>query len=272
MSSRIAGNLVGDELWLRCPQCGDSRKHPHKAHFSVNLATGKYYCHRCNQGGTYTPQETFDLTGHWITGVISHESPEPEIASGDMMNFLYLNRRPGRGITRDSRLLRSHIRLPSKDFSRTLDLFESRDLTGAEMGIHIRASWKKLARTYGRRVFGYKGKDMITVKTIRVVEGPYDVMEDLDVCLFGLPSNDQVLALQGHSLILCPDGDIWTSSERLKRFLLPFYRMGSVVAGVERLPDDKDPDEVPPDDREMMSFGQSWAFMKQLETEEEENW
>ena len=67
-------------------------------------------------------------------------------------------------------------------------------------------------------------------------------------------------------MILCPDGDVWTSTNLLSRFCSKFsMSSGVIVTGVERLPHDKDPDEVHPEDREVISYGDMVKALKKLE-------
>jgi hypothetical protein len=125
----------------------------------------------------------------------------------------------------------------------------------------------KKPRTYGKRLFGFTGEGpRFTAEAVRLVEGPYDVVTEQDICLFGLPSRRQAKALRGFRVILCPDGDVWTSSNLLSRFCKRFrVHSGVVVLGIERLPDDKDPDEVPPKDREVIAYKEMVKTLKEMD-------
>jgi hypothetical protein len=89
---------------------------------------------------------------------------------------------------------------------------------------------------------------------IRLVEGPYDVISDRDVAVFGFLSRRDLEMLQGHCVILCPDGDVWqdqalaTKISRLLEWAFNSPKAPHVV-GLEYLKEGKDPDEVPIADR-----------------------
>jgi hypothetical protein len=38
-------------IFIRCPYCGDSQKHPDKMHLNIALDKGLFYCFRCSTGG-----------------------------------------------------------------------------------------------------------------------------------------------------------------------------------------------------------------------------
>lgn len=130
------------------------------------------------------------------------------------------------------------------------------------MGYSIRDVDKKRLITVGRRGLGYMGDDLLGCSTVRIVEGPYDVLSAEDVCTFGLPSNSQVQQLQGLTLILCPDGDLWYRPNLLQRYLARFR--DCYVAWVERIPDGADPDETPEEDRYRYPPSLLWASTASL--------
>lgn len=43
---------MNNKIFIRCPYCGDSIKHPHKAHLEIDISKMLFYCYRCSTGGT----------------------------------------------------------------------------------------------------------------------------------------------------------------------------------------------------------------------------
>lgn len=54
----------GDSIAMRCPDCGDSRKHASSRHMYVSMPTekdpGLYYCHLCHSSGIVTHRKLLD--------------------------------------------------------------------------------------------------------------------------------------------------------------------------------------------------------------------
>jgi len=117
--------------------------------------------------------------------------------------------------------------------------------------------------------FGYEGYSLFDYQNpVRIVEGPYDVIYPKDACTFGIPRSQQIRQLQFQSVIICPDGDVWNRIDLLRAWLLPWKN--ALVVGVERLPINKDPDEVPVNEREVISYGEALGELKKLEYQEKE--
>lgn len=235
----------GKELWLRCPHCGDSHKNPNKAHFAINLASGLFHCLRCKASGRLSLSQLLDLSHYeeiWLSLKTSEETPWYLVA--DMLQH-------GPGSTRQSGLYRYHLETEKG----LLDGFMLRDpKDGLEVGICTRG--KKYSRVYGEKGFDwpYQGPVQSSLNNpLRLVEGPYDTLGPNDVACFGTLGTHTYKHFPGHSLILCPDGDVWSDWHLRHSFLTSVSRLMkspfSYLVGIEFLPDNLDPDEVDIEDR-----------------------
>lgn len=243
------GVLKEDELWFRCPHCGDSKRHINKAHFSVNVKSGLFSCLRCGIAGKLSTREFMEMLS-----MIGSASIEEE--QSDTLPVL----QPGAGSPRPSKLDRGHLDLLSKGEITHFDGFEMKDpRTEDVIGIHLRHP--TFSRNIGEKGYGWVGDsfpESTPSEPLRLVEGPYDVLEERDLCTFGLLRRQLLYTLQWSYLILCPDGDVWEEHSLLYPLLgilyesLHGHRVATVI-GVEIIPDRKDPDEVPPEMRTLVS-------------------
>ena len=253
--AQIADTIHAGEYWLRCPHCGDSQNDPNKAHFSINLRSGLYFCLRCNARGKLGRKDQFELFGSLPVSMPA--SAVEETDSQDQFEEILDKLEEGPPWSRPSLLPRyTYTDGGGNDW----DAFISYDLhDGAEIGVLLRLAdtEQKRAYFYGTRGFSWVGDTLpsSTREPIRLVEGPYDVVTKQDVVVFGLLSKYTVGEFAGENVILCPDGDIWQKENlrrpffTLLRYLIhQSYKMPWLV-GVEFLPDGKDPDEVAPKDR-----------------------
>lgn len=229
-----------NEYWLRCFFCGDSTRDKSKAHFSINLTTGLYHCHRCGEGGRYSPYHIARLTGVVLTtlGPPDQTMPKKEVDISMAAEMLL----DGPGSTRHSALARYHITTRTHDL---VDAFMSRSPAGIVRGVHLRRpGW---SRNVGERRLGFPGNSLWWSPSTprRIVEGPYDVLADNDICTFGMPTVRQLSQLSAHSLIFCPDGDVWPNEALLGRYLATITHWPLKVVGFEILEKDQDPDDVP---------------------------
>lgn len=248
--------VLDGRLWLRCWICGDSRKHERRAHMVINLDSGNFHCFRCGVDGHIplgqlmalvmeNDPEYVETSGRFRTLPSNAKSsglPEPMVplVAGELGPFLRYS-----GVERRYKLTNEQG---------VVEVFEVRDLQGRVQGYHARPGWRKAFATVGSRLFGY-GDHLDWAKPVRIVEGPYDVRESQDICVFGLPSRSQVKALNWKPLILCPDADVWEDLAKLEGWLKHFIAQKSWVVGVEILVDGKDPDEVAPEFR----YRTDWA-------------
>ena len=252
-----AGTFKDGELWLRCPYCGDSTKHPTRAHYSVNTE-GYEHCLRCKAGGRITTAELIKL-------IVEHTGKEVvEIKRKENWKSVYHKFESGAGSPRRSGLVRYHLTTERGIF----DCFIIRNGRGKTVGVQLCSVRTKSKRIYGTRGISYRGKRIISSlsRPIILVEGPYDVWDEHHICAFGLPGPSTYRMLRGQFVILCPDGDVWKEKGLCKQFLYhsqKAYEKGGVfILGVQILDRDKDPEEVAPKDREFVDIEEymKWRF------------
>jgi hypothetical protein len=143
----------------------------------------------------------------------------------------------------------------------TWDAFSMRDIRDAgQVGLHLRRPNSSF--NFGERGFGWVGERAPTSspqRPLRIVEGPYDVLEVNDVCVFGSITDQTLLDLRTHFLILTPDGDVWLDKKKRFKFLKllvdPRILISDAIMGIEYLPDGLDPDEVLPEERGFIPRG-----------------
>lgn len=246
------GTLIGRELYLRCPYCGDSQQNLYKAHFTINVSKFIFHCFRCGISGKLSDAQTLSLMTEFHDLNITVRKPNenmkllPEVLD-DIL--------PGAGSPRPSNLDRWHYGDNADDAFLSLSAF------GHVVGVQIRPSDKTRIKTYGVSAFGFASESLLSTPSnpLRIVEGAYDVIYPNDVCVFGSISYGKLKSLLGHYIVLCPDGDIWKKPDLFKQFnatvkhlLLNRSGRGSWLVGIEFIADGKDPDEVPKEEREFI--------------------
>lgn len=232
-----------NKLYMRCPHCGDSADEEH-GHLIVYIKTGYFTCLRCQVEGQLNFADQLGLYSQYQRssrkrpGFISADSPShpqvvPELGPAEWQRPSLVTRR--------------------FNIEGQYDVFETRDLFhGKVWGYHVRDSQLKQSRNLGSRAFGFHGEVPKLGSLIRLVEGPYDVVYPNDVCTYGLlPSEQQLRQLRYFRVILCPDGDVWTSTPKQLRTYLSRFR-GLFIEHVERL--SGDPDEIPISQREVVPW------------------
>jgi hypothetical protein len=256
-----AGTITnnGSELWLRCPYCGDSPRNPQKGHFAVNIHKGVYNCLRCKIAGRVSDAQLLELSNY--THLFSAAATNEGMHFTEVLSILS----PGAATSRRSQL--SRYQLPFGE--QVLDAFILRDpKDGSEVGVYTRGA-KKYSHVYGERGFSWSYDGPLLSSPdhpIRLVEGPYDILTSQDVACYGTISKEVLRPLAGHSVILTPDGDIWTDYDKRASFLNTLnhlMRPGSMIdlVGLELLMDGKDPDEVPVDQRTRLDRREMQAFL-----------
>lgn len=230
-----AGERKGNELWLRCPHCGDSQNDLNKAHYSVNTE-GLYHCLRCGAGGRLSIKEFLNIAlGEHADFIDTVDEKDWEDTLDELM--------PGPFYSRFSALDRFHIRTAKNNY----DVFLSRNIQGDIVGLALSDLVEHKRILLGEKVLGWKGDELLSTPEdpLRLVEGPYDVVTDRDVCCYGLPRRRQLQMLRGHYVILCPDGDVWSdfTKRRAILLLLQVYD-GATITEIEVLPEGIDPDDM----------------------------
>jgi len=233
------GERVGNELWLRCPHCGDSQKNKDKAHYSVN-AEGLYHCLRCGAGGRLHLRDYLAFVWKDHRDLIKPEAlTGPDTDWEDVLDELI----PGPGYPRQSALDRFHVQTASALY----DAFLSRNTRGDITGLCLADLDNRSKIVVGTKTLGWTGERLLSSpdRPLRIVEGPYDVLSDSDVCTYGLPTKNQLKRLKGHYLIICPDGDVWPDPGKRAAMLNLLRVEGPTILGFEVLDDGMDPDDVP---------------------------
>lgn len=223
-------------IWLLCPRCDDE-----KGHMVFNPDTWTLHCFRCG----HTETAPLDFAVYALDQRRVARSSEPLVLQDLLKQLL-----PGPGSSRSSALPRHHR---STDAG-IEDAFISRLPSGKITGVYLRRP-DGSSRFLGERTLGYSGETLWAggVRTLRVVEGPYDVLDQDTLCLWGLPTASQTRTLSGFSVILTPDGDVWPRPDLLDRWLRPWFRNPYIhVEGIEVLPDELDPDDLPVEARRRM--------------------
>jgi len=206
-----------------CPHCSKHRKKNYLKTLKIYPETGSFFCHHCKRHGTL---ENLDVD-------ITIERKHHEVRK-------HWNGKTNRFST-----------VKPKHSNETQEYFGIKSPAGQIVGYHERGEYK-FSRTTNERLFGYSEDYLQLNKTYRIVEGPYDCIYNNDICVFGYPSKKQAKLLKYYSLILCPDGDVWKTKETLVNWICPF--LWNDVKYVERLPNEKDPDEVHMNERTILDW------------------
>lgn len=240
--SQTVGSIKGHELWIRCPECGDTQRNLNKGHLSVNLIKGVFYCVRCTYSGVLSPKQVLDLAARYDMGSIA-ETIRPEAPEVD----------EEAGSPRFSALKRWNYVDPDWQ---TWDVFEIRDPKHNEAtGQYFRLGSSSLI--FGEIGLGWVGSQpLISSQSspLRLVEGPYDVLGPQDVCCYGFLRTQALKLLVGHYVLLCPDGDVWEDDllrEKMGKVMKWCFSSPKSpwIVGLEMIPDGLDPDECHPSDR-----------------------
>lgn len=255
MASMRPKTLHNGELWVRCPFCGDSKRNSWKAHFSVAVRSGLYYCFRCGTTGKFSGNQVMELlyhSGHGIDSV----GLEMEIDQYDL-NALYENLLPGPAIPRKTRAKRYNTAVEGVG---RVDVFEMFHPDRSLSGILQRA--QGYSRVYGERglIWPSRAESLSSSQDnpIRVVEGPYDIQDDRTFAVSGLITFRALEKFFRYQyLILTPDGDIWTKPDLTRQFIRLLKKAtlstSFKIAGVEIISGGRDPDEVDVKDRSLIN-------------------
>jgi len=250
--AHIAGTKQGTRLWRRCPFCGDSPKHPNRAHLFIDLTTLGYHCYRCGESGLLPLSTIIELFESGEFTQTLKEAQEYKKSNTNQLEEYSKRIIPGPGTPRHSSLERYHH---ITDQGEALDVFLVRDLLGEVVGYHFRGGKgeDKVSFHIGERGYGYSGPEFPDPPIV-LVEGPYDVQYPEEVCTFGLFSRKILADLRGYPLILCPDGDVWERTNLTENLIKNVKISKAWVIGFQYLAPDQDPEDVPIDQRHFMSL------------------
>jgi hypothetical protein len=198
-----------------------------------------------------------------------------ELGTGDYASVISASRdagglpllSPGAGSTRHSLLPRFHT-FDGESTSDAFEIWDPRD--EFPCGVYLRLPNKK-SRIVGDNGLGLQHPPAIpVVDVLCIVEGPYDVLEERDICTFGTFHAGVLRSLSPNAIILCPDGDIWQDPGLFAGFLQvltwllqPGGGVRPYLVAVEHIPDGKDPDECPQDLRRWIARKNLPQYMKE---------
>jgi len=225
------GTVKNGELSVRCPFCGDS-SNLKTSHLRINLKSGLYHCHRCSQGGILSAKEMLSLGDQSFDVSYEFHEKKPTIY-------------PGPGSERSSLLKRYHTESGEDAFYNYAPSHNG----FYHSGVYMRG---KKSHFYGDSGISWVGAPTglrsDPTSPLRLVEGPYDVVTDRDVCLFGYLGQKKLGWMKGHNFYLVPDGDVWIKPD-LTRLLLSkveyCIRNSLGLMGVIFLKANADPDDLP---------------------------
>lgn len=258
---QIANTIYRDELYLRCVFCGDSKRSKRKAHLSVNITTGAYYCYRCNTKGLAPAHIRVDLLGV-MPGEVKYDKQDFE----DLLPQLLKGSKSGR----KTKLPTYHYQDEVGRFFDAFLLWDDYD-TEEPVGVLLRnADGNKFSKIVGEKHRSWPyAPDNLTSSAdtpLRIVEGPYDVLGDNDVAIHGLITRGTLQELFGHYVVLCPDGDVWENDQlrfQFRNLVRWCVRQGEFTfVGVEFLPNGLDPDDVPLEQRTLIDPEQLQEFIR----------
>lgn len=227
------------QIILRCPYCGDSED-PQSGHLSIDPVTGMYHCFRCKAGGKLPVRILFSLLQAqnmevYLATDIDGEDGEEKEEKG----LIYY---PGAGTIRPSLLPRFHT-------AEGHDAFESFDSLGNLVGVQVRKPGKQ-HYTVGKTLFAWadpRGLVSTVDDPLTLVEGPYDVVDERDVAVFGVIHKKALKRLAGHYVILKPDGDVYQKPDLRRGFIAMLKarsELRATIVGIDVLLSGKDPDEA----------------------------
>lgn len=199
--SYTTNTVHNNNLYIRCPNCGDSKRRNYVAHFNISLANGLGYCYRCGYSTKLSLSQFVEITSH-----LDITPPK------DLMDLDAYENIP---VTDDERY---SLLLSRYNDDEKYRQWEMRKPNGDIVGYHQRYAGK-VSRNIGLRGLGYVGTSLKTINVLRVVEGAYDVVLPDSVCVFGKITSSSIRLLKHYDLCLCPDRDCFDNSQGLKMLL-----------------------------------------------------
>ena len=254
--SMPVGLQIGNKLYQRCSSCGDTQKDPDRGHLILYLDSGTVHCSRCGYHAFVTLGEMMSV---WSVNPPQHHQ------SGEVSNDPTGEIIPPGSVGPSGRISYVENRWEAQN----AEIFSMRTTTGRTTGYHLRSTLEKQSNTRGVRSFGFYGPRIPTMAEgdglLRLVEGPYDVVYPMDICVFGIPNKAQVMQLAWRNIIICPDGDVWRDTDLLRAWISPFIRRDLMISGVEMIPNGGDPDECRAEDRTLIPWEEfkSWYRRRQ---------
>lgn len=221
------GTVHQNNLFVRCPYCGDSTHRSYVGHLSINLHTGTYICFRCSAKGKLSPQKHFELLEDYQGAMSLAQLDDIELPNLDP------------SIVKQE----TRITLLEHAYDPPFRVYAMRSPTGRITGYHYRHTDRKSSYHIGKMGFGYVGS-YLDHPELRVVEGVYDVVYSTDVAVFGAITALKLKTLYPFSLTLAPDGDIIHNPYKRRSFLSTLNRLikdGFDIQGIEVFKASDDP-------------------------------
>lgn len=206
--------------WIRCPECGDTKKSQWKAHCFVDTK-GSTFCFRCGHSTQLSIAMLLEIALGNIDVAEALESMD--LAHDDLRPWS--SPRP------------TKLTVFGRDDKPKQTCFPMRDHNGVIVGWHDREPDSK-GLNFGRRGIGFVGDKLTSnpANPLTVVEGPYDVISDRHVSVFGLITPSALRFLRLQHVWLFPDPDILDTSARrntfIERVLVPLQDSLVIVDGV----------------------------------------
>ena len=223
---------------IKCPFCEGNTNNNRKTLYIYSSDT--YWCARCKQSGVISEIDPNQLTG--IT---------PKFTQEKKSVFQYNNKGDRFSVCKQ------------RYFDGYKDVFQIKLFDGTVTGHYSRLP-DKVNNIEGTKAFCYRETYLQLGGIYRLVEGVYDCVYPNDIALLGFPNKYQVNQLKWAKLILCPDGDVWTKLDLFLRWFEPFIWTENIV-GIERLPNNLDPDECQQRERIQMDWKEvkeKWLKLK----------
>jgi hypothetical protein len=218
---------------IKCPFCEGSTNNNRKTLYIYSTDT--YWCARCKAYGLVT-----ELSPELLQGLTPSVKTQPLV-----VNIEYNNQGSRFSVCRQ------------RYSDSTKDVFQIKLADGSLVG-HFQRNLNGGIKNHvgGVKAFCYREQFLQLGSTYRLVEGVYDCVYPNDVAVLGYPTEYQAKQLKWFAklggLILCPDGDVWTNKDNIKKWLYPFRYFKNTV--VEYIPKSLDPDECPQDQRKQIEF------------------
>jgi hypothetical protein len=213
--------------WVRCQECGDSRN-PNKAHCMID-SRGSTYCYRCGHSSQLGVETLIDimLGTKSMDEALEEPSPAPRHKIPNLGRATCLTKYAVEG---------------EPDW----DSFQMRNSAGDLLGWHNRSVVGKMMENEGRRGLGFVGQTLTSSpsRPLIAVEGPFDVITERHVCVYGTLSVSSLRFLPLQYVWLHPDPDQLDTEAKRVRFItkvvLPAMDRLVFVEGVIISEDDPD--------------------------------
>lgn len=193
--------------WIKCQECGDSKKSRNKAHCMVD-DKGSTFCFRC---GHSTQLDIGSLIEIALGDMTVEEALSEALEKDREAAYVWL-----RGTVLQQFAIVGENHLVS---------YQMRDCNGKVIGWHNRNTRVKECENEGRRGIGYVGDALVSSAStpLIIVEGPADVITDRHACVFGSISASSLKYFRLQYAWLQPDPDIIDTVIKRRRFVDRVY-------------------------------------------------